>query len=447
MTGAPEAQAQDAPRWPGIAAALHAAPPRQLRNLRIPAAVTDLALPAAGDGLRAAEIEIVQGRLFVRPPGTLPEAAALDLGRRIVWPAPVDCHTHLDKGQVWPRTPNPDGSFEGALATAPTDLRFASDADLRRRAEFMLRCAEAHGTRAIRSHVDAGPDGRVPRLPVLEELAQDWRGRLDVQLCPFAGLDGGADALGVLATTARRTGTLSLFLQRRSGLDTLLDTIFALAERYGLALDFHADETLDPASHCLRAVARAALRARFEGPVLVGHCCALSVQPETEVQETLDLVARAGLGIVALPLCNAYLQDRAPGRSPRQRGVAPVKEIAARGIPVALASDNVRDAFYAYGDLDVPGLFRDALRMMQLDHPVGDWPAAVTRTAADLIGRPDLGRLRDGNPADLILFNARNWSEFAARPQSDRVVLRRGAARDTTPPEFPDLDDLKGMTA
>ena len=45
-------------------------------------------------------------------------------------------------------------------------------------------------------------------------------------------------------------------------------------------------------------------------------------------------------------------------------GCAPVHEMRQHGIPVAIASDNVRDAFYAYGDLDVPELFRDAVRMI-----------------------------------------------------------------------------------
>ncbi len=36
-------------------------------------------------------------------------------------PAFVDIHTHLDKGQIWPRKENPDGSWMGALGAVASD--------------------------------------------------------------------------------------------------------------------------------------------------------------------------------------------------------------------------------------------------------------------------------------------------------------------------------------
>ncbi len=285
------------------------------------------------------------------------------------------------------------------------------------------------------------------RFAVLSEVAQDWAGRIEVQLCPFTGSPYDADWLARLATQAASTSarTLSFFVKADAELPDLLDRIIGCAAAHDLNLDFHADENLDPASDCLDAIARALLRNSFEGRVLVGHCCALSVQGADTVARTLDRVAQTQIGIVALPLCNMYLQDRRGHGSPRQRGIGPLKDIRARGIPVAVASDNIRDGFHAYGDLDVPELFRSAIRMMQLDHPVGDWPETVLSGAANLIGAPHLGRLTVGAPADLILFSARNWSEFTARTQHDRIVLRGGKSIDTTPPDFADLDRLEGM--
>ncbi len=55
------------------------------------------------------------------------------------------------------------------------------------------------------------------------------------------------------------------------------------------------------------------------------------------------------------------MQDRQTGgkipRTPRWRGIAPLHELRAAGIPIALASDNTRDQFYAYGDLDMLEVF------------------------------------------------------------------------------------------
>lgn len=439
---------QDAPRQ---LLSAQAGEPFALRNLRLPQGTVPMAgLPQVGDGLLGADMVIADGRIdWIGPPASrddLPDG--LDMARAMAWPGPVDCHTHLDKALVWQRSPNADGTFDGAAASASRDAAAYHCAhDIRQRVDFALKTAFAHGTTAIRSHVDSGRSSFGEAFATLCELADDWRDRITLQVCPFVSIEEDLDWVRDVAERARRdhAGILSVFVPASSELDRALDNVMAIAGRYGLELDLHADEALDPASRGLDAIARAVLRNGFERPVLVGHCCALSVQPPRTLERTLERVAKAGIGVVSLPLCNAYLMDRRAGKTPRYRGCAPVHEMRKHGIPVAIASDNVRDAFYAYGDHDVPELFRDAVRMMQLDHPLGDWAMAVTTTAADLMGLPDRGRLEPGAPSDLILFTARNWGEFISRPLSDRIVLRGGYPIDTTPPDYQHLDDMKGM--
>lgn len=366
----------------------------------------------------------------------------------MLWPCTIDAHTHIDKGQVYGRSPNKDGTFAGAQQAAAADRQlYPGLDDLRLRADFALRTAHSHGTVALRSHVDTA--GNFPdRFAVLCELAQDWAGDLAVQLAPFTGVEEPPEKIteAALAACHSTSGVLSTFLYECSGLARFLDLVCALATRHDLALDFHADETLDPTSHCTRAVAQAVMRNRFEGPVLVGHCCSLSVQTAADLDRTLDLIAHAKLNIVSLPMCNTYLMSRQSG-TPRMRGFAPVHEMRARGIKVILATDNSRDGFHAYGDLDMPELFRDAVRIMQLDHPIADWPQTILSDAAQAIGNPELGRFTVGGPADFILFKARNWNEFIARPQSDRLVVRAGQPLQNGPPDFSELDGLRGMSA
>ena len=69
---------------------------------------------------------------------------------------------------------------------------------------------------------------------------------------------------------------------------------------------------------------------------------------------------------------------------------------------------------------------------------------AVTRTPADIMGLSDVGRLKVGGPADMVIFRARSYSEFLSRPQSDRAVLRGGRQIDATPPDYRELDDVVG---
>jgi cytosine deaminase len=87
-------------------------------------------------------------------------------------------------------------------------------------------------------------------------------------------------------------------------------------------------------------------------------------------------------------------------------------------------------------------VFREAVRIAHLDRPVGVWPAAITRTPAEIMRLPERGRIMVGAPADLILFRARHYSELLSRPQADRIVLRAGQPIDAAPPDYRELDDL-----
>ncbi len=48
--------------------------------------------------------------------------------------------------------------------------------------------------------------------------------------------------------------------------------------------------------------------------------------------------------------------------------------------PVAIASDNTRDPFYAYGDLDALEVLREGARILHFDHPQDEawaWARAI----------------------------------------------------------------------
>jgi cytosine deaminase len=272
-----------------------------------------------------------------------------------------------------------------------------------------------------------------------------------VSICPidrFAG-DQGTEIADLVA----RHGGILGFVTRFTGHDEgaippgfqdLLDHCFALAEARGLDLDLHVDESGETEAATLPLIARTALRRGFKGSIQVGHICSLSLQRNEVIAETIRLVADAGIRVVSLPMCNMYLQGRVPGRTPRWRGVTLLHELAAAGVPVSVASDNCRDPFYAFGDHDMLEVFREAVRIAQLDHPVEPWFAAVSATPAATMGRE--GSLREGAPADLVLLRARAWHEALSRQQSDRIVLRRGRAIDTTLPGYAELDALVGPT-
>jgi len=163
------------------------------------------------------------------------------------------------------------------------------------------------------------------------------------------------------------------------------------------------------------------------------------MQPESEVDRTLDLLAEAEIAVVTLPTVNMYLQDRKAGRTPRWRGVTVVQEMLRRGIRVAAAGDNCRDSFYAYGDHDVLDTFREAVRILHLDHPLSSAPALVAATPSLIGGFDGHGRIAAGVLARLIVLNARTINEIISRPQCDRVVIDGGTRRSAPLPEYSEL--------
>ncbi|RWM94554.1 MAG: cytosine deaminase [Mesorhizobium sp.] len=421
-----------------------------LSNVRLHSSLTPgFAATFDADGFALADIAVADGKISSitahRQSNT--PTGAVDFGGRIVMPCFVDCHTHIDKGHIWPRKPNPDGTFMGALNATGADraARWSAE-DVARRMDFSLRCAYAHGTRALRTHLDSVAPQEEISWPVFETVREQWRGRIELQAACLLGIEGVRDKKwfeSLAKRVAAANGVLGVVTYMLPDLEELLDRVFAQAIKHGLNLDFHADETDDISAISLKKIAEAALWNGFEGNILVGHCCSLAGQPDLDVLDTLDKVAKAGLAVVSLPMCNLYLQDRRGDKTtPRWRGVTLLHEMKARGIPVAVASDNTRDPFYAYGDLDMLEVYRMATRILHFDHPVGDWPQAVTSTPASVMRLDGFGTLAAGGGADFVVFRGRNWTELLSRPESDRIVVRDGRAIERQLPDYAELDDL-----
>jgi cytosine deaminase len=415
-----------------------------LRNATVARTLLEQPQSYPGEGETArVDLAVECGRIAkITPAGTGNGGPPVDLDGGMVWPCFTDIHTHLDKGHIWARSPNPDGRHASARTVVAADrTAHWSAADVTARMRFGLRCAYAHGTRALRTHIDGYGGQDEISWPVLAAMREEWKGRIALQgvsLIAIAAFRDETAGARLADLVVRHDGILGAVTTIEPDLDILLDRVFALAQARDLDLDFHVDETNDPHSRSLAHIAAVAIKRRFGGRIVVGHCCSLAVQPAAEADRTMDLVAEAGLAVVSLPMCNLYLMDRTFGRTPRWRGVTLLHELAARGVRTMAASDNCRDPFYAYGDHDALEVFTQAVRIAHLDHPVGEWPRLVTVTPAAVMGIES--HIAEGSPADLVVFRARNYNELLSRSQHDRTVLRDGASIDTTPPDYRELE-------
>jgi len=422
-----------------------------LKRARVPAAVLPVTLAStapdstepsvvcdiAVDGTRIASVALSSDA---------PHAGrSVDLDGSVVFPGFVDAHVHLDKTHTWDRAPNRSGTFAEALETLARDKANWTRADILRRAAFGLNCAWEHGTRVLRTHVDTWlPWGEVNHA-AMQELRETWRGRIELQTVPLTGIANYSGAEGdKVADLAIKYGACALggWSPMAADLPRQLDRLIAIARDRGVGLDLHVDENGNPKEEVLRTLAEAVLRNKFGNPVVCGHCCSLSVQAPERQKSTIALAREAGIRVISLPLCNLYLQDRrgaAFPRTPQWRGLTLIHDLMDAGVPVACASDNVRDAFHAFGDFDAAEVYIQSVRLAHLDSRLGESPAVVTTTAAEIVGSPEMGRVAAGAPAHLVVFPARSFSEFLSRPGSRRMLIDGENIQDGRPPGYGDL--------
>jgi len=385
--------------------------PRAIRTIRRATLPDGRVVDVLLDGATVAE---------VLPAGTAPAAgdAELDLDGFLLLTAPADPHSHLDKARSWDAIRPPMGDLESAIVAWKAYAATMSADDVAARAREQALAMLARGTTAIRSHVDVG-HGDDPLLGAraLVSVREELTGLVDLELVALAGpdvpdavieaaLDEGLDTVGGAPHLAD---------------DPIADTrrLLAIAERRGVPVDLHTDESLGGAV-TLGEYAR--ITATWPQNRSAGHCVRLSTLPAPERDALVSSAVAAGIGIIANPITNLYLQGwDDPVATPR--GLAPARELLAAGARFAAGADNVRDPFNPLGRSDA---LETAMLLVVAGHlTVAEAYAAVSDGARDVLGLPAAGAA-PGLRADLLAVRAGSLEQAVAEAPADRVVIHAG---------------------
>jgi cytosine deaminase len=364
------------------------------------------------------------GRLAGRPAGRIVACAG-----RALTPGLVDSHIHLDKALLSDRAPSVEGSLAEALrVTAAAKRRFTVD-DIRARARRILDLAVAHGTIAMRSHVEVDPIVGLMGLDALLPLKEEYAPAIDLQLCAFAQ-EGILQSPGTeaLLGEALRGGADLVGGCPYNDSDALaqIDIVFRLAREFDVDADFHVDFFDEPEHLHVRYIAEQAIRHGWQGRVAVGHASELAALPPPELDGLIALIREAGLGVIVLPATDLYLMGRKDAKNAR-RGLAPAKRLLAAGVPVAAATNNVRNAFTPVGTAD-PALMGFLVSVgchMGTRRDLLDAFAMLTDHPARILRRTGYG-IGVGCRADLVIWDAERAEDIVATMAPRRLVVKSG---------------------
>lgn len=369
-----------------------------------------------------AHVRIEDGRIVSLAAAVPDDGPVIDLAGRMVLPALVDAHVHLDKtllGSPW----RPHGAANSTLGRieAEKTMRRSEPWDVEQCGAALLSLALANGTTAVRSHVDIDDVTRLANVEALLRLRERWRDLVDIQIVAFpqSGIMRCAGAAEWL-DEALKLGCDLIGGLDPIGIDQDLDghlgAVFTLAERHGVGVDIHLHDQGEEGLSELLAIAERTKAGGLGGRVTVSHAfCLGSVAPDRAAYAA-DRLAAAGVTILT----------SAPGAA----AMPPVALLRRAGVRVVAGSDNVRDAWSPFGNASM--LERCWLVAYRAGFRTDEDVAAVfdlaTRDAAALLGL-DRGLDRDlarGQPADLIAVPAQSLAQaIIARPKPD-LVLRRG---------------------
>jgi cytosine deaminase len=394
------------------------------------------------DGREGVDIACAGGKIVAVEPNIAAEAGRLiDAAGRLVAPPFVDCHFHMDAtlSLGLPRMNLSGTLLEGIALWGELKPLLTPEAVMERALRY-CDLAVSKGILAIRSHVDICDD-RLVAVDALLEVKRRVAPYLDLQLVAFPqdgffrspsaaenltrALDKGVDVVGGIPHFERTMADGAASVR----------TLCEIAEKRGLLVDMHCDETDDPLSRHIETLAFETQRLGLQGRVAGSHLTSMHSMDNYYVSKLLPLVAEAGIHAIPNPLINIVLQGR-HDTYPKRRGMTRVPEMRALGINVAFGQDCCMDPWYSLGQADMLDVAHMGLHVAQLTsrEAMAFCFEAVTTNPARAMHLDGYG-LGVGCNADLVVLQAHDPVE-AIRLRARRLfVVRRGRVIAETPAE------------
>ncbi|MFN8443790.1 MAG: amidohydrolase family protein [Caldilineaceae bacterium] len=352
---------------------------------------------------------------------TDPSIPVLDGQNQLLLPGLVNAHAHIDKnlfGLPWHPNQTPE----------PRRIRDYVDNERRLRRELELsahtqsvqevRRALVAGVTHIRTHVDVDTEAGLQHFSGVLATQAEFRDSLTLQTVAFP-------QSGMLI----RPGTVELLEEAvKMGADCIggldpstvdrdpvrhLDTIFAIADRYGVEVDIHLHEAGTLGAFSVELIAERTKALGLQGRVTISHVFCLGMIDDIYLNQLIDLLLENRINIMSL----------GSGAS----SFPPLKRLHEAGVTLCTGSDGVRDTWGPYNSFDM----LDRVKFLgyrcnfRRDEEVEFLLSIVTQGGAKVMGDSSYG-LAVGCRADLVVMPGDTPTEAVINLPPRTYVFKAG---------------------
>ena len=385
------------------------------------------------DGRSGLDVAVKDGRIAAIGRNIEAQSiATIDCQGYLLSPPFIDAHFHMDAtlSLGMPRYNMSGTLLEGIAVWGELKPHLTPEAVAERALRY-CDLAVSQGLLAIRTHVDVCDD-RLVCVEALLEVRKRIAPYIDLQIVAFPqdgfyrsktarqnllrALEMGVDVVGGIPHGERTMADGAASLKE----------LCEIAAARGLLVDIHCDETDDPMSRHVEALAFETQRLGLQGRVVGSHLTSMHSMDNYYVSKLIGLMAEAQLHATPNPLINITLQGR-HDTYPRRRGMTRVPELRAAGLNVSFGHDCVMDPWYPLGQGCMMEVASMGIHAQPMTSPEAmRWAYdAVTINPAKALHLKGYG-LEVGCNADFVLLQAKSPVE-AIRLKANRLkVVRRG---------------------